>query len=56
MKFQEKLLGLQEVEVPRILRQSAHERSKVVSPAHRPPILPGDTPGTHFCYESTPGP
>ena len=32
-----------------ILRQSAHEDSKVVSPTHRPPLPPGNIPGTHFC-------
>jgi hypothetical protein len=30
-------LGLQEVDVPRISRQSAHEGGKVISPTHRPP-------------------
>jgi hypothetical protein len=29
-------------------RQSAHEDGKVVSPTHRPPLPPGDIPGTHF--------
>jgi hypothetical protein len=24
---------------------------KVVSPTHRPPLPPGNTPGTHFCYK-----
>jgi hypothetical protein len=32
-----------------ISRQSAHEVSKVVSPTHRPPLLLGIIPGTHFC-------
>ena len=32
-----------------ISRQSAHEGGKVVSPTHRPPLLPGNIPGTHFC-------
>jgi hypothetical protein len=32
-----------------ILRQSAHEGVKVVSPMHRPPLPPGNNPGTHFC-------
>jgi hypothetical protein len=31
-------LGPQEVEVPTISRQSAHEGGKVVSPTHRPPL------------------
>jgi hypothetical protein len=33
-----------------ILRQSAHEGGKVVSPTHRSPLTPGNIPGTHFCY------
>ena len=33
-----------------ISRQSAHEGGKVVSPTHRRPLPPGNTPGTHFCY------
>jgi hypothetical protein len=32
-----------------ILRQSAHEGGKVVSPTHRPPLPPGNIPGTHLC-------
>jgi hypothetical protein len=43
-------LGFQEVEAPKISRQSAHERGKVVSPTHRPPLTPRNIPGTHFCY------
>jgi hypothetical protein len=35
-------LALQEVEAPRITRQSAHEGGKVVSPRHRPPLPPTD--------------
>jgi hypothetical protein len=42
-------LGLQKVEAPRISRQSAHKCGKVVSPTHRPPLPPGNIPGTHFC-------
>jgi hypothetical protein len=30
--------------------QSAHEGGKVVSPTHRPPLPPGNIPGTHFCW------
>ena len=41
--------GLQEVELP-YFSQSAHEGSKVVSPTHRPPLPPGNIPGTHFCW------
>jgi hypothetical protein len=33
----------------KILRQSTHEGGKVVSPTHRPPLTPGNIPGTHFC-------
>ena len=36
-------LELQEVEAPRISRQSAHEGGKVVSPTPRPLLPPGDT-------------
>jgi len=32
-------LSLQEVEVPRICRQSVHEDGKVVNPRHRQPLL-----------------
>ena len=31
-----------------ISRQSAHVGGKVVSPTHRPPLPPGNIPGTHF--------
>lgn len=34
----EKPIGLQEVEIPRISRQSAHKAGKVVSLTHRPPL------------------
>jgi len=33
-----------------ISRQSSHEVGKVVSPTHRPPLPPGNIPGTHFCW------
>jgi len=40
-----------------ISRQSAHEGGKVVSPRHRPPLHPGNIPGTYFCYRlSSTGP
>jgi hypothetical protein len=32
-----------------ILRQSAYESGKVVSPTHRPPLPPVNIAGTHFC-------
>jgi len=28
---------------------AAQDDGKVVSPMHRPPLLPGNSPGTHFC-------
>jgi hypothetical protein len=37
------------IEGPRISRQSLREGVKVVSPTHRPPISPGNIPGTHLC-------
>jgi len=33
-------LGMEEVEVPRISRQSAHKVDKIVSPMHRPSLHP----------------
>ena len=33
-----------------ISRKSAHEGSNVVSLTHRPPLPPGNIPGTHFCW------
>jgi hypothetical protein len=41
--------GLQEVQAPKIFRQSAHEGDKVVSRTHRPPLPPAKIPGTHLC-------
>ena len=29
---------------------TAQDSGKVVSLTHRPPLPPGNTPGTHFCY------
>jgi len=29
---------------------AAKDGGKVVSPMHRPPIPPGNDPGTHFCW------
>jgi hypothetical protein len=40
---------LQEVEVPRISTQSAHEGGQVVSLTHWPPLFPGEIPGIYFC-------
>jgi hypothetical protein len=34
--------------VSQILRQSAHESGKFISPTHRPPLPPGNIPGTYF--------
>jgi len=42
-------LDFQEVEAPTISKQSAHVVGKVVSPPRRPPLPPGEIPGTHFC-------
>jgi hypothetical protein len=33
---------------PQIPRHSAHEGGEVVSLTHRPPLSPGNVPGTHF--------
>ena len=33
-----------------ISRQSANEGGKVLNPTHRPPLPPGNIPGTHFCW------
>jgi len=32
-----------------ISRESEHEGDNVVRPTHRPPLPPGNIPGTHFC-------
>ena len=42
-------LGLQEIQDPRISRQSAHKVGNVVSPTHRPSLPSGKISGTHFC-------
>jgi len=36
------------MEAPRISRYSAYESGKVISPIHQPPLLSGDTAGTHL--------
>jgi len=28
---------------------TAQDRGKVVNLTHRPPLIPGNTPGTHLC-------
>jgi hypothetical protein len=38
----------QAVRAPRFSWHSAHEGGKVVSLMHRPPLPPGNVPGTHF--------
>jgi hypothetical protein len=48
--FLDRPLGFQNVEDPRIYRQSAHQGGKVDSPTHRPSWPPGRIPSTHFCY------
>ena len=49
---------LQDLEAPRISRQSAPEGGKVVSPTYRPPLPPREDPGYSFLLEdgSTSGP
>ena len=32
---------------------TTQDGGKVVSLTHRPPLPPGNTPGTHFCYRLT---
>jgi len=44
----DRLLRFQEVEAPRIAKQSAHGGGKFDSPPHRPPLPPGDISGTQF--------
>jgi hypothetical protein len=34
---------------------TAQDGDKVVSLTHRPPLPPGNSPGTHFCYRLTQG-
>jgi hypothetical protein len=42
-------LRVPEVWGSQILRQSAHESGKFVIPTHRPPLPPGNIPGSNFC-------
>lgn len=44
----DKSLGPQDVEAPRISRESANEDGKIVSPKYRPPLTPEDIPVTHL--------
>jgi len=48
--FKVKALKVPRIWSSHISRQSAHEGGKVVSPTHRPPLPPGDIPGTRFYY------
>jgi hypothetical protein len=54
----DRLIGLRDVEVSRISRQSAHEGCKFVSPTHRPSLPPRRHPWHSFVLEadSMPGP
>ena len=45
-------LGLQNVEAPRMFRQSTHEGGKVASPTHRPPLQPREDPWYSFMLEA----
>ena len=40
--------GFYEVKFPRF-HDTAQDGGKFVSLTHRPPLPPGNTPGTHFC-------
>jgi hypothetical protein len=46
-------LGLQDVEAPRISRQSAQEGGKAVSRTHWPPLPPRRNRGNAFLLEQT---
>jgi len=37
------------VRLPDFKTIGTHDGGKVVSPTHRPPLLPENIPGTHFC-------
>jgi len=40
--------GSRKVRFPDFIK-TAQDGGKVVSLTHRPPLLPGNIPGTHFC-------
>ena len=40
--------GFQELRFPDY-KKTAQDGGKIVSLMHRPPLPPGNTPGTHFC-------
>jgi hypothetical protein len=54
IKGQDRPLGLQEFEAPKIYSQWAHERGKFVIPTHWLPSSPEDIPGISEA-ESNPG-
>jgi hypothetical protein len=39
-----------EVQGSQISRELAHEGGNVVNSTNRPPLPPGNIPGTHFCW------
>jgi len=40
--------GSRKLRFPPFMKK-AQDGGKVVSPTHRPPLPPGNAPGTHFC-------
>jgi len=40
--------GSRKLRFPDFMTTAQHD-GKVVSPTHRPPLPPGNAPGTHFC-------
>ena len=43
------LEGSTRLRLPDFKTIGTHEGGKIVSPTHRPPLPPGNIPGTHFC-------
>ena len=41
--------GSRKLRFPDFMTMAAQDGGKVVSLTHRPPLPPGNTPGTHFC-------